>query len=47
MSDSAEKQIVGDLSESDTLVTEAQLVVWSALMWSLGLLTGMGWLIWT
>jgi len=47
MSDSTRKQIVGDLRESETLVTEAQLIIWSALMWSLGVLTGIGWLLWT
>jgi hypothetical protein len=40
------KQILGELDESEYLVTEQRLILWSAVMWSLGVVTGMGALIW-
>jgi hypothetical protein len=40
-------RILGDVEDSEVLVTEQRLILWTALMWCLGVVTGMGSLLWT
>jgi|AKVG01.1.fsa_nt_gi hypothetical protein len=40
-------RVLGDVEESEVLITEQRLILWTALMWSLGVVTGMGSLLWT
>jgi len=41
-----ERTIIGDIETSKVVVTERYLLIWTALMWALGIATGYAAVLW-
>jgi len=40
------REIIGDITQSDVLITEPVLVMWGMLLYSIGFLTAYLWFLW-